>query len=152
MRKIENRAGRGTAFADFDNDGDVDVLVINKNEKPTFLRKDAGRRRNWLTIRAQGVESNRDGIGAKIFVTTGEEKRVFEVRGSDSFLSSNDMRVHVGLGDAESADLDIHWPSGQRDRHEALAPGKFYLAVEGQPLKPDPAAPAKSASSDKAAP
>ena len=141
MRKIENRVGRGTAFADFDNDGDVDVLVINKNQKPTFLRNDGGNRRNWLTIRTQGVESSRDGIGAKIFVITGDVKRVFEVRGSDSYLSSNDMRVHVGLGDAESADLEIRWPSGQRDRHEAATSGKFYLAIEGKPLKPDPKAP-----------
>ena len=141
MRKVENRVGRGTAFADFDNDGDVDVLVINKNAQPTFLRNNGGNRRNWLAIRAQGVESNRDGIGAKLFVTTGDVRRVFEVRGSDSYLSSNDMRVHVGLGDAESADLEIRWPSGQRDLHKAATPGKFYLAVEGQPLKPDPRAP-----------
>ena len=92
-------------------------------------------------IRTQGVESNRDGIGAKIFVTTGGARRVFEVRGSDSYLSSNDMRVHVGLGDAESADIEIRWPSGSRDRHEAAPAGKFYLAVEGKPLKPDPKAP-----------
>ncbi len=126
-----------THLADFDNDGDVDVLVTNKNDEPTLLRNDGGNRRNWLTIRTQGVQSNRDGIGAKIPVETPAGRRAFEVRGSDSYLSSNDMRVHVGLGERASADLEIRWPSGRRDRHEAVAAGKFYLAVEGHSLKVD---------------
>ena len=141
LRSIENRVGRGAAFADFDNDGDVDVLVINKNDKPSFLRNDGGNQRNWFTIRTQGVESNRGGIGAKILVETGDARRAFEVRGSDSYLSGNDMRVHVGLGKNTAADLEIRWPSGRRDRHEAVAANKFYLAVEGQPLDVDPLAP-----------
>ncbi len=141
MRKLQNRVGRGTAFADFDNDGDVDVLVANKNDEPTLLRNDGGNRRNWFTIRTQGVESNRDGIGAKILVETAAGRRAFEVRGSDSYLSSNDMRVHVGLGESASADIEIRWPSGRRDCHEAVAAGKFYLAVEGHSLEVDPRAP-----------
>ena len=141
MRKLQNRVSRGAAFADFDNDGDVDVLVTNKNDEPTLLRNDGGNRRNWFTIRTQGVESNRDGIGAKILVETAAGRRAFEVRGSDSYLSSNDMRVHVGLGESASADIEIRWPSGRRDRHEAVAAAKFYLAVEGQPLEADPLAP-----------
>ena len=141
MRKVENRVGRGTAFADFDNDGDVDILVINKNDIPTFLLNSGGNRRNWLAIRTQGVASNRDGIGAKIVVAAGGEQRVFEVRGSDSYLSSNDLRVHVGLGDTTSADIGIRWPSGREDRHDAVAAGKFYLAVEGQALRVEPLPP-----------
>ncbi len=141
LRSLENRVGRGAAFADFDNDGDVDVLVINKNDKPSFLRNDGGNQRNWFTIRTQGVESNRDGIGTKILVGAGGARRAFEVRGSDSYLSGNDMRVHVGLGKDTAADLEIRWPSGRRDRHEAVAANKFYLAVEGQPLDVDPLAP-----------
>ena len=109
-----------------------------------LLRNDGGNRRNWLTIRTQGVESNRDGIGAKILVETAAGHRAFEVRGSDSYLSSNDMRVHVGLGESASADIEIRWPSGRRDRHKAVAAGKFYLAVEGHSLEVDaPAAPLK---------
>ncbi len=140
MRKLESRVSRGAAFADFDNDGDVDVLVINKNDKPTFLRNDGGNQRSWFTIRTQGVESNRDGIGTKILVETGGARRAFEVRGSDSYLSGNDLRVHVGLGENTSADVEIRWPSGRRDRHEAVSANKFYLAVEGQSFDVDPLA------------
>ena len=68
-------------------------------------------------------------------------RRAFEERGSDSYLSSNDLRVHVGLGERASADIEIRWPSGRRDRHETVAAGKFYLAVEGYSLEVDPAAP-----------
>ena len=142
MRKIENRVGRGTAFADFDNDGDVDVLVINKNDRPTFLRNDGGNRRNWITIRTQGVESNRDGIGTKVIVDAGGLQRAFEVRSSDSYLSGNDLRIHVGLGDSTAADIVVRWPSGKEDRHEAVAARRFYLAVEGRSLRVDPLAPA----------
>ncbi len=140
LRKLENKVGRGTAFADFDNDGDVDILVINKNDKPTFLRNDGGNGLNWLAVRARGVGSNRDGIGAKLVVESGGVRRGFEVRGSDSYLSSNDMRVQVGLGATTSADIEIRWPSGRRDRYEAVVANQFYLAIEGQSLDVDPVA------------
>lgn len=140
LRKLENKVGRGTAFADFDNDGDVDILVINKNDKPTFLRNDGGNGLNWLAVRARGVGSNRDAIGAKLVVESGGVRRGFEVRGSDSYLSSNDMRVQVGLGATTSADIEIRWPSGRRDRYEAVAANQFYLAIEGQSLDIDPLA------------
>lgn len=141
LRKLQNKVGRGSAFADFDNDGDVDVLVINKNDKPTFLRNDGGNLLNWIAIRALGVDSNRDGIGAKMLVESGGLRRGFEVRASDSYLSSNDMRVHVGLGATMSANIEIRWPSGQRDRYEKVTANRFYVAVEGQSLDVDPLAP-----------
>lgn len=135
LRDMEDRVGRGTAFADFDNDGDVDVLVVNKNDRPVFLLNDGGNRRNWLTIRARGGESNSDGIGAKVVVTAGSQRRVFEVRGSDSYLSSNDMRVHVGLGEFASANVTVRWPSGAVDKHDGVAAGRFYIAAEGRELE-----------------
>ena len=135
LRDIKDRVGRGTAFADFDNDGDVDVLVVNKNDRPVFLLNDGGNRRNWLAIGTRGGTSNRDGIGAKVLVTVGGQRRVFEVRGSDSYLSSNDMRVHVGLGEFTSAGVTIRWPSGTEDRHDGVAAGSFYSAAEGQELE-----------------
>ena len=141
LRKLQDKVGRGSAFADFDNDGDVDVLVINKNDKPTLLRNDGGDRLNWIAIRALGVDSNRDGIGAKILVESDGLRRRFEVRASDSYLSSNDVRVHVGLGATVSADIEIQWPSGQRDRYERVTANRFYLAVEGQSLDDDALAP-----------
>ncbi len=138
IRKIPNKVGRGTAFGDFDNDGDIDILVINKNDIPTFWRNDGGNSKNWLVLRTEGVKSNRCGIGARVTVSTGGLRRSFEVRGSDSYLSSNDLRVHAGLGDFKEADVEIRWPSGQVDRHPKVAANRFYWAREGNPVKPDP--------------
>jgi enediyne biosynthesis protein E4 len=138
IRKLPNKVGRGTAFGDFDNDGDIDILIINKNDSPTFWRNDGGNSHNWIVLRTEGVKSNRCGIGAKVTVTAGGLRRVFEVRGSDSYLSSNDLRVHAGLGNLKEADIEIRWPSGQIDRHSKIASNRFYWAREGSPVKPDP--------------
>ena len=71
---------RGTAFGDFDNDGDIDMLVIHKNDVPYFLRNDGGNRKNWITLRTEGVKSNRAGIGARVLVNAGKARQIFEVR------------------------------------------------------------------------
>jgi len=136
--KIPNKVGRGTAFADFNNDGNMDVLVINKNDIPTLWRNNGVKGRNWLTVRTEGVKSNRAGIGARLTATAGGVRQVFEVRSSGSFLSGNDLRVHVGLADSKEADVEIRWPSGQVDRYGKVAANQFYLAREGSWLKPDP--------------
>lgn len=139
IRKLTNRVGRGTAFGDLENDGDIDVLVINKNDFPYLLRNDGGIGHRWLAIRTEGVKSNRDGIGARIVVKAAGPPRVYEVRNSDSFLSANDLRVTVGLGALNRADaIEIHWPSGQIDRHPNVAANQFYLAREGAALTSDP--------------
>jgi hypothetical protein len=138
LRKIPNKVGRGTAFADIDNDGDIDVLISNKNDIPTLWRNDGGNARNWITIRTEGVKSNRCGIGARIVAKSDGMPQVFEVRESGSFLSSNDLRVHIGLGDSKEADIEIRWPSGQIDKYAKVAANQFYLALEGNWLKPDP--------------
>src|SRR5205807_4837163 len=139
LRKHSARSGRGAAFADIDNDGDIDVLVINKNDPPTLFRNDGGNRNNWLTIRAEGVKSNRSGIGARIAVTAQGSRRIFDVRSSESYLSSNDMRVHIGMADLKQADLvEIRWPSGQIDRNSNVSVNAFYLAREGNGIKIDP--------------
>ena len=139
LRRFPNHSGRGTAFGDIDNDGDLDVLVINKNDVPSLLRNDGGNTANWLVVRTEGVKSNRSGIGARITVTVGGKNRIFEVRGSESYLSGNDLRVHIGLGDFTQADsLEVRWPSGRRDRSTDVTARRFYLAREGQSLVPDP--------------
>ena len=139
IRNVKNFSGRGTAFADIDNDGDIDVLVVNKNAAPTLFRNDGGNRNNWLMIRTEGVKSNRVGIGARITVTAGGVRRVFDVRSSESYLSGNDLRVHIGLGEFEKADeIEIRWPSGQVDRYSDIRANDFYLAREGNGFKQDP--------------
>ncbi len=138
IRKLPNKVGRGTAFGDYDNDGDVDILVINKNDAPFLLRNDGGNANKWLVLRTEGVKSNRCGIGARVEVTGGGIRRQLEVRGSDSYLSSNDMRLHVGLGDLTQADIEIRWPSGQIDRFSGVAANRFYLVQEGGSIQPDP--------------
>ena len=139
LRKLPPHSGRGTAFADIDNDGDVDVLVTNKNDIPTLLRNDGGNAHHWLTVRTEGVRSNRSGIGARITVTAAGRRRIFEVRGSESYLSGNDLRVHIGMdNEARAEGLEIRWPSGQLDRYSNVPVDTFYLAKEGNGLTADP--------------
>ncbi len=139
LRKLPSHSGRGVAFGDFDNDGDIDVLIVNKNSAPTLLRNDGGNRNNWMEIRAEGVKSNRSGIGARISVTAGGARRIFDVRPNESYLSSNDIRVPIGMGDLKQADsVEIRWPNGHIDRTANVPANTFYLAREGDTLRPDP--------------
>jgi hypothetical protein len=139
LRKLAARSQRGAAFADIDNDGDIDVLLINKNDVPTLLRNDGGNSRNWLVIRTEGVRSNRAGIGARVAVTVAGKRRILDVRGSESYLSGNDLRVHFGMDDHPRADVvEIQWPSGQLDRYTDILVNSFYLAREAEGLKLDP--------------
>jgi hypothetical protein len=138
IRKLQNKVSRGTTFGDFDNDGDIDMVVIHKNDVPYFLRNDGGNRKNWITLRAEGVKSNRAGLGARVLVNAGKAKQIFEVRASDSYLSSNDLRVHAGLDQEKVVDVEIRWPSGQVDRHSQVAANQHYWAKEGGELLVDP--------------
>ncbi|MDE0629314.1 MAG: CRTAC1 family protein [Bryobacterales bacterium] len=154
-RRIRIRLGPGESrtprahrpkVGDYDNDGDADIVVVNKNDRPAVLRNDGGNGGSWLVIRPQGVESNRGGIGAKVYVEAGGTCRYFEfeVRGSDGYLPGNDLRIHAGLGTEEAADVEIHWHSGRRDFFRAVVVRRFYLATEGRGTRVDsPAAAAR---------
>ena len=125
------KSSRGAAFGDYDNDGDIDILVVNMDDRPTLLRNDSDGG-HWITLRLVGTRSNRDGIGAKVTVRTGTRRRVAMVSSGGSYLSQNDMRVHFGLGGVGTADeVTIQWPSGQVDMARALAADRFYVAREG---------------------
>jgi enediyne biosynthesis protein E4 len=127
------KSSRGAAFGDYDDDGDIDAVVINMNDRPTLLRNDSAGGNHWLTLRLVGSKSNRDGIGARVQVEAGGRRQVAEVRSGGSYLSHNDERVHFGLGQAaQISEVQIRWPSGLVETVKALAADRFYVAREGQ--------------------
>ncbi len=104
---------RGAIFGDYDNDGDLDIVVTQLNQSAELLRNEGGNRRNWVRIKTVGVLSNRDGIGARVTLTVGGHSRVQEVHAGSSYQCSNDPQVFFGLGDHRTIDrLEIRWPSG----------------------------------------
>jgi hypothetical protein len=105
-------SSRGCAFGDFDNDGDLDILIINLNEPPSLLRNDLREKQNWLKIKLEGVKSNRGAIGARVLARYGGKTQVQSVLSQSSYYSCNDPRLHFGLGSHSSVDLEVHWPSG----------------------------------------
>jgi hypothetical protein len=103
---------RGCAFGDFDNDGDVDILIVNLNEPPSLLRNDTSGTANWLKVKLEGVKSNRSAIGARVLVHYAGKVQAQAVLSQSSFYSCNDPRLHFGLGSSTSVDVDVYWPSG----------------------------------------
>ena len=107
---------RGAAFCDYDNDGDVDILINSVNGRPELLRADSSNQNNWIKIKTVGVKSNRNGIGARIKCITEDGTQIDEVRSGGSYYSQNDLRVHFGLGKNQRVKtIEIQWPSGQVD-------------------------------------
>jgi hypothetical protein len=126
------RPARGAAFGDYDNDGDVDVLVINANSRPSLYRNDGGNRNSWIGFRVVGASGNRDAIGARIEIETGGRTRVGEVRSGGSYLSHNDMRVHFGLGSAARVDrIRVRWPNGKTETFGGMDAGRYVTIREG---------------------
>src|SRR5512145_3129305 len=91
-------SSRGAAFGDYDNDGDLDVLVMNMNEPPSLLRNDYAGPNRWLAVKLEGTRSNRDGLGATILVTAGGRRQARAVLSQSSYYSHDDLRAHFGLG------------------------------------------------------
>ena len=133
---MEQAPGRGCAFGDFDNDGDIDVLVNCINDVPQLLRCDHSKRTSWLKVKTVGVKSNRSGIGARIYCTTAVgHRQMQEVRSGGSYISQSDMRVHFGLGDATTASIEVRWPSGVIDRFTTDV-NRVVTVVEGKGVQP----------------
>ena len=124
-------SSRGCAFGDFDNDGDVDVLIINMNEPPSLLRNDVTGGGHWLKVKLIGVKSNRSAIGARVTAHYGGKTQAQAVLSQSSFFSANDLRLHFGLGTAETADLEIQWPSGLREKLIKVAANRLVTVREG---------------------
>jgi hypothetical protein len=123
--------GRGAAFGDYDNDGDIDVFVCNNNQRGVLLRNEGGNQQHWITLRTVGTVSNRDGIGARIRVEAGDLVQIEEVRSGSSYLSQNDIRVHFGLGERTLVDrIEIRWPSGIEQTLEQVPADQFLVIKE----------------------
>jgi len=124
-------SSRGCAFGDFDNDGDVDILIINMNEPPSLLRNDVTGANNWLKVKLRGTKSNRSAIGARVIARYGGKQQAQEVMSQSSFYSANDLRLHFGLGTAKTADLEIRWPSGAKQMLPAVKANQILEIREG---------------------
>ncbi len=124
------KVSRGAAIGDYDNDGDLDILVTNCNQSPDLLQNVVGNKNNWIQIQLDGLKSNRSGFGAKIKVVIGEHVQYREVHSGGSYLSFHDLRAHFGVGKAEQIDLiEIRWPSGQIDKKTGLDVNQRYLVI-----------------------
>jgi hypothetical protein len=142
----EHFSSRGAAFGDFDNDGDIDVLVLNMNDVPSLLRNDGGNKQNWIKIKLIGTKCNRTAIGARAHVVTGNHSQIDEVRSGSSVMSQSDLRLHFGLGKAQNIDLlEVKWPTTQKiERFTQVKANQILTIREGSGIVPPPS-PTKSA-------
>jgi len=132
---MEERASRGTAFGDIDNDGDVDIVVNDLDGAPQLLRNDGGNKNNWIIVKTIGTKSNRNGIGAKVKVVAGDLTQLDEVRSGGSYLSQNDLKLHFGLEKRTSVDvIQVRWPSGVVDTLTNVTVNKVVTIKEGKGL------------------
>jgi len=127
--------GRGVAFADFDNDGDIDIAIANMNGSPQLFRNDLDSKNHWVMFRTRGRHSNRDGIGARLTVITGDLTQIWEIKRTVGIYSCSDPRAHFGLGAATSIDkLVVRWPRGEVQEFTDLAVDRHYLVDEAAGL------------------
>jgi hypothetical protein len=123
---------RGCAFGDFDNDGDLDIVIMNQNEPPSLLRNDAPPGNHWIKVRLHGTKSNRSALGARVVVRDGSRTQVLEVMSQASYVSSNDPRLHFGLGSTTSVDIEVRWPLGLTEVHKNIGVDQLITLHEGQ--------------------
>jgi hypothetical protein len=128
---------RGAAFGDINNDGNVDVVLMNVGEPPTLLINQGGNHNHRVLFKLTGMgKSNRSAIGARVTVKAGKLTQIDEVRAGGSYISQNDPRLHFGLGaEAKISDVEIRWPSGKLETFHELAPDILYTFVEGEGIK-----------------
>jgi hypothetical protein len=130
-------SSHGCALGDFDNDGDIDILIFNMNEPPSLLRNDLKGHHHWLKVKLVGTKSNRSGIGARVLVRYGGRTQAQEVLSQSSFYSCNDSRLHFGLGTATTADVLVRWPSGASESYPAVKCDQLITIREGKGIVPN---------------
>ena len=128
----ERFSSRGAAFGDYDNDGCMDVLILNMNDLPSLLRNVGGNKQNWIKIKLVGTRCNRTAIGARVRVTTGKHIQMDEVNSGTSVMSQNDLRLHFGLGKLETVDsIEVKWPTTQKiERFEQIKANQILTIRE----------------------
>ncbi len=130
-------SSRGLAAGDFDNDGDLDVLIMNMSEPPTLLRNDTRTGNHWLKLKLVGTKSNRTAIGASVYVTAGGRRFRQDVLSQSSFYSQNDLRLHFGLGPSKTAErVEVHWPSGLVETYRNVTGDRILTFKEGEAKTP----------------
>jgi len=119
---------------DYDNDGDIDILVLNMNDMPSLLRNDGGNKNNWIKVKLIGTKCNRTAIGARARIVTGKHTQIDEVHSGDSVMSQSDLRLHFGLGQAKVVNLiEIKWPTTQKiERFTNLETNQILTIKEGE--------------------
>jgi hypothetical protein len=129
----ERFSSRGAAFGDYDNDGDVDALILNMNDLPSLLRNDGGNLQNWVKIKLIGTRCNRTAIGARVRVVTGNHAQMDEVHSASSVMSQSDLRLHFGLGKAQTAELiEVKWPTTRKiERFTQVKANQILTIREG---------------------
>jgi hypothetical protein len=118
-------------MGDFDNDGDVDILIVNHNEPPSLLRNDVSGGSHWIKVKLHGVQSNRGAVGGRVTARYGDKVQAQEVLSQSSYLSSNDARLHFGLGTFDKVDLEIRWPLGRVEKLSGIAADRLVHVTEG---------------------
>ncbi len=130
---LEPHSSRGCAFGDFDNDGNIDILIMNQSEPPSLLRNENHGGNHWLSVKVLGTRSNRSAIGARVAVTAGGRRQVREVLSGSSYISQSDLRQHFGLGPARKVDqIEVRWPSGMVERVGNVEADQFVTLQEGR--------------------
>jgi len=127
----EAHSSRGLAVGDLDNDGDLEIVILNMGEPPSLLKNFAPRIGNSLLVRAI-TASGRDAIGARVMLTTAGSKQIDEVRSGGSFMSQNDFRLHFGLGKATAASLSVRWPDGKVESVPNVKAGEIVTVQQGK--------------------
>jgi hypothetical protein len=131
---VTPQSSRGAAFGDFDNDGDIDILVFNMNAPPSLLRNDYAGPNRWMAVKLEGTSSNRAALGATVRVMAGGRTQARAVLSQSSYYSVDDLRLHFGLGSqVEAVKIEVRWPSGRVDTLDSVHVGRVVTIKEEQP-------------------